>query len=192
MALIASKKYLKQHLNKSRDTVCVCVCVSLIHIFSVRHSVNWISKRKTWQCKCTDIETTRIFIYLKHVYIRVLFSAIVRTKYKQNAPHSILPIKKKNEKKNQKWIQWNEIETIWMIFFYRTDFNSIFCWSLFTKHTGILIDIESSRWNQINGDLHINALHRNDSGYYVCARTKSHQLNHLDILNNIKLEIICK
>lgn len=58
---------------------------------------------------------------------------------------------------------------------------------------GILIENQSHQSNQIDGDLHINAIHRNDSGYYTCARTKAHELNHFaEILNNIKLEVICK
>lgn len=43
------------------------------------------------------------------------------------------------------------------------------------------------------GELHIDKIHRNDSGYYTCARTKRNQLNHhAEVLNNIKLDVICK
>lgn len=57
----------------------------------------------------------------------------------------------------------------------------------------ILIDNQSNRKFQIDGDLHIKFVHRNDSGYYSCARTESGILNHhAEISNIIKLETICK
>lgn len=55
------------------------------------------------------------------------------------------------------------------------------------------MDNQSKRKYQIDGDLHINAVHHNDSGYYTCARTTADELNHhAEISNIIKLETICK
>lgn len=60
--------------------------------------------------------------------------------------------------------------------------------------TGILIVNQSQqRTHQIANDLHINAVQRNDSGRYTCAKiTNGKQSQQVEILNNIKLEIICK
>lgn len=60
--------------------------------------------------------------------------------------------------------------------------------------TGILIVNQSQqRTHQIANDLHINAVQRNDSGRYTCAKiTSDQQSQQVEILNNIKLEIICK
>lgn len=52
---------------------------------------------------------------------------------------------------------------------------------------------QSHRKVQINGDLHINSVQRNDSGRYTCSRARSDQLNHhFEILKSIHLKIICK
>lgn len=62
-------------------------------------------------------------------------------------------------------------------------------------------DMQSKRKYQIDGgDLLINAVQRNDSGYYSCARTNtgSRHIHHdaaaaaAEISTIIKLEIICK
>lgn len=52
---------------------------------------------------------------------------------------------------------------------------------------------ESNGKTQIDGDLHINFVHRNDSGYYRCIRSHAGEHNHRpEILNTIKLDTICK
>lgn len=55
------------------------------------------------------------------------------------------------------------------------------------------MDNQSNRKYQIDGDLHINSVHRNDSGYYSCAWNQPGKLNHhAEISNIIKLQTICK
>lgn len=66
----------------------------------------------------------------------------------------------------------------------------MFCF-MFTPD--ILMDNQSNRKYQIDGDLHINSVHRNDSGYYSCAWNQPGKLNHhAEISNIIKLQTICK
>lgn len=62
-------------------------------------------------------------------------------------------------------------------------------------YTGILIMNQSQqRIHQISSDLHINAVQRNDSGRYTCAKICNNKQSpqQVEILKNIKLEIICK
>lgn len=60
--------------------------------------------------------------------------------------------------------------------------------------TGILIVNQSQqRKHQIAGDLHINAVQRNDSGRYTCAKINNNkQSQQVEIQKDIQLEIICK
>lgn len=60
--------------------------------------------------------------------------------------------------------------------------------------TGILILNQSQpRMLQVAANLHINAVQRNDSGRYTCAKiTSDKQTQRVQILRNLKLEIICK
>lgn len=52
---------------------------------------------------------------------------------------------------------------------------------------------ESEQKSQIDGDLHINSVRRNDSGYYRCVWNHAGEhYDHNENLNIFKLETICK
>lgn len=75
------------------------------------------------------------------------------------------------------------------------DFWNVLIYIFTNFHTDILIENQSARSNQIHGDLRLSALHRNDSGYYTCARAEldGEILDSDDeILKIIKLKVICK
>lgn len=64
----------------------------------------------------------------------------------------------------------------------------------FFKFTGnLLVNQSQQRIHQITSDLHINAVQRNDSGRYTCAKINNNkQTQQVEIQKNILLEIICK
>lgn len=81
------------------------------------------------------------------------------------------------------------------LFYFCLTFNSLHeIGEFFLLFTGILIMNQSQqRIHQIASDLHINAVQKNDSGRYTCAKINNNkQTQQVEILKNIKLEIICK
>lgn len=167
------RKYEADWRNGSQLILVMCVCVFdsiRVLCYEVLEIVLCIFVKICSAMKRAHDFGKSDFVYLMHVYILAFLFII--PKQKLLATHVIFFS-----------FFWAKSK-MWFSFFFL--FQTVFT-------SDILVSNQSNRKNQIDGDLHINFVRRNDSGYYRCVRSQAGEHNHrTDISTIIKLETICK